>query len=233
MTTTVQNAAAQPTARRRRNDAADTRELLIDAAAMLFRRRGFGTVTIDEICAAVKPPLSKGAYYHSFDSKQAVLFAILEKYMVEAKEFLESLEQSARNVPEQLDELFAHSGQMLKSLRPYVIVTILEQRHLSDEYAARAKQMRESYRRKVEGIIRRGQEDGSIIALDPKILALNYFAMLNWMYLWFDERGHLSADQVVSVCRFQFLRGVLVNPPPMSAFANIGSRASPKRRVKK
>lgn len=233
MTNTLEGVAPAPAARRRRNDAADTREQLIDAAALLFRRRGFGTVTIDEICAAVNPPLSKGAYYHSFDSKQAVLFAILEKYMLEASEFVEALDKSARSVPEQIDQLFVHSCDMLKTLRPYVVVTILEQRHLSDEYALRAKQMRDGYRRRIEQIIRRGQVEGSIIGLDPKILALNYFGMLNWMYLWFEERGPLSADEVVAICRFQFLRGVLVHPPSLPGPTDAMGRVFSKKRGKR
>ena len=210
--------------RRRRNVAADTRESLINVAAHLFRVRGFGSVTIDEICAAVSPPLSKGAYYHSFDSKQAVLFAILEKYMLEAAEFVDALENSEGETAEQIEQLFLHSSEMLKTFRPYVVVSILEQRHLSGEYSTRVKQMRDGYRRKIERIIRRGQESGTIIGLNAKILTLNYFGILNWMYLWFEERGPLSADEVVAICHTQFLRSVLVHPDDV-----LVSAAGPRR----
>lgn len=205
--------AAVTKKRRRRNHAADTRELLIAEAAKLFYGRGFGAVTIEEICAGLKPPLTKGAYYHIFDSKEAVLFAIQEKYMLEALAFINGLQQRPLTALQKFEGLFEHTVQLLTRLRPYVVVTILEQRHLTGSYAKRARRMRLDYRMHVEAIVRQGQEEKTIVrALNAKIVTLNYFAMLNWLYLWYRERGALSTAEVVAMCRAQFLRSILSDP---------------------
>ena len=199
--------------RRRRNDAADTRELLIAEAARMFYARGFGAVTIEEICAGLKPPLTKGAYYHIFDSKEAVLYAIHEKYMVEAQQFLDAMQATPLTAPQQFGRLFAHTATLLRQIRPYVVVTILEQRHLTGSYASRARRTRDDYRLRIEAIVRQGQQEGTLARdLDAKIMTLNYFAILNWMYLWYREAGTLSSDEIVATCGTQFLRSVLADP---------------------
>jgi AcrR family transcriptional regulator len=60
-------------------DAARTerRHHLIEAAWRCAARKGFGDLTVDEVCA--EADLSKGAFYGYFDSKQDLLLALLEE----------------------------------------------------------------------------------------------------------------------------------------------------------
>ena len=55
----------------------DTKERLIDAAWELFCRVGYEATTIEAIIAHVG--LSKGAFYHYFSAKEAVLEAVTER----------------------------------------------------------------------------------------------------------------------------------------------------------
>jgi len=51
----------------------DTKEKILDAAFELFTSKSFGNVTVDEIAQNVKPyPLSKGALFHHFKSKDDI-----------------------------------------------------------------------------------------------------------------------------------------------------------------
>lgn len=59
----------------RRRAKADRRDALLDAAARLFAERGFAGVSIEDLGAAVG--VSGPAVYRHFDSKQAVLAALL------------------------------------------------------------------------------------------------------------------------------------------------------------
>jgi AcrR family transcriptional regulator len=53
-----------------------TRKRILDAAYKLFRRQGFSRVSIDEIALAAK--LTKKTLYYHFESKDALLAAMLE-----------------------------------------------------------------------------------------------------------------------------------------------------------
>lgn len=56
----------------------DTREKLIRTAEKLMLRDGYSAMRVDEVIA--KAGLSKGSFYHFFDSKEALALAALEGY---------------------------------------------------------------------------------------------------------------------------------------------------------
>ena len=55
----------------------ERRQHIIEAAWRCAARKGFGDLTVDEVCA--EADLSKGAFYGYFDNKQALLLALLEE----------------------------------------------------------------------------------------------------------------------------------------------------------
>jgi AcrR family transcriptional regulator len=57
--------------------AAVTRKRILDAAYGEFRRKGYARVGVDEIAAAAK--VTKRTLYYHFDSKDALLAAVLER----------------------------------------------------------------------------------------------------------------------------------------------------------
>jgi len=48
----------------------------MDAAVKLFSTRGFTTASVDDICE--EAGISKGAFYHHFETKQAHFLALLD-----------------------------------------------------------------------------------------------------------------------------------------------------------
>ena len=54
----------------------ERRQLLIDAAWRCAAVRGFGDLTVDDVCA--EAGVSKGAFYGYFEHKQDLLLALLE-----------------------------------------------------------------------------------------------------------------------------------------------------------
>jgi AcrR family transcriptional regulator len=58
---------------------AQTRARLLQAAAEVYARQGFGGATLDEVAA--RAHLTKGAVYDHFGSKENLLIALLEEYL--------------------------------------------------------------------------------------------------------------------------------------------------------
>ncbi|MFI4977930.1 MAG: TetR/AcrR family transcriptional regulator [Solirubrobacterales bacterium] len=57
----------------------DTRRSLLDAAARLIAERGYHAMTVNEVIA--RAGLSKGTFYWYFNSKDDLLFAVLEEHI--------------------------------------------------------------------------------------------------------------------------------------------------------
>jgi AcrR family transcriptional regulator len=71
------------------------RQQLLDAARERLAERGYRDLSVDEICGAAN--LSKGSFYGYFESKQAMLLALLDEEMSRLEESLAEI--SSRPAP--------------------------------------------------------------------------------------------------------------------------------------
>lgn len=75
----------------------DTREKLVRAAEMLMLRDGYSATRVDVVIA--KAGLSKGSFYHFFDSKEALALAALERYCADRVNRLATGDYAAETDP--------------------------------------------------------------------------------------------------------------------------------------
>jgi AcrR family transcriptional regulator len=78
----------------------ERRQHIIEAAWRCVARKGFGDLTVDEVCA--EADLSKGAFYGYFASKQALLLALLEEDAAVLDRLLERLDATSISNVERL-----------------------------------------------------------------------------------------------------------------------------------
>jgi TetR/AcrR family transcriptional regulator, transcriptional repressor for nem operon len=62
--------------RKKEKSGATARQKLLDAALSLIRTRGYEATTVEDLCAAAG--VTKGAFFHHFDSKEALAVAAAE-----------------------------------------------------------------------------------------------------------------------------------------------------------
>ncbi|MBN1439906.1 MAG: TetR/AcrR family transcriptional regulator [Anaerolineales bacterium] len=76
----------------------ETREKIIFAAQELFSKSGYESASVAEICSAAG--ISKGAFYHHFESKQSVFMELLADWLKELDAGLEALRGNSPYTPE-------------------------------------------------------------------------------------------------------------------------------------
>jgi TetR/AcrR family transcriptional repressor of nem operon len=81
----------------------DTRQRLIEAAAQLVHSRGYNAVGVKEVCDAADA--NKGSFYHFFDSKEALMGAVLAGHREKLRAFRDALPSGARAI-EQLPMIY-------------------------------------------------------------------------------------------------------------------------------
>ncbi len=82
------------------------RNEILDVAGRLIYTKGYEQMTIQDILDGLQ--ISKGAFYHYFDSKQALLEAIIERMQQEVEQILLPIVQDQElSALEKLDRFFA------------------------------------------------------------------------------------------------------------------------------
>jgi TetR/AcrR family transcriptional repressor of nem operon len=123
--------------------ATGAREQLLAAGIDLFRRLGYVATTVDEICA--RAGVTKGAFFHHFDSKEALAEACLQRWdcqaaaMEEAAPF-QAIDEPLEKVIGYMDfyiGLFEDPG-LLKSCLAGTTVQEVSETHATLRQAAQA-----------------------------------------------------------------------------------------------
>src|SRR4249919_300332 len=145
------------------------RDAFVDAATKRIQTQGYERMSIQDVLDDVDA--SRGAFYHYFDSKQALLEAVIDRMGDAAIAGLGgTLDDPGLGAPQKLEIVFASIGSY-KAERFDLVMAILEA-WLSDDNAI----VREKFRRYVvirmtpilARIIGQGAREGSMSVDDPE-----------------------------------------------------------------
>ena len=145
---------------------------ILDAAQSLMYRKGFDLLTIKDIIDVVK--ISKGAFYHYFESKEAVFEALLQRMASEGEKVFVSLLEN-RDLPTipKLQHLFDAMGRWKTQRKTYILS--LMRVWYADENAAARLRLQESVIEHnaplLARIIGEGVEEGVLSPVFPDIAA--------------------------------------------------------------
>lgn len=200
-------------ARKRGSYAPDvTRQTLLDVALQLFSERGFHTTTVQSI--AQRAGVTKGAFYHHFESKEDVLRQIHAEYAGEM--VLGAREIAARTdlrPAQQLRALIERAVISLGRHRQHVAVFYQENRFLHGEQYAAIREMHDEEEAILLDVIARGQATGEVRPdVDPKLLIFAISGMTAWIYQWYQESGPMTLEQIAVRLADVILEPVAVAP---------------------
>jgi AcrR family transcriptional regulator len=192
-------------------DAVDggTRGAILNVAARLFRERGFADTTTRDLGKAVG--IRGPSLYHHFETKQDLLFGVCREGQRRLDEAMRSLPATG-SAEERLQALIGIHVQAVLKDRDLHAVGLIEMRALTGERRQAIVEARNAYERRVEGLIRRGQEEGSVrVDMSPRELVLFLLSILNFTIFWDREPG-ASDDPAMLTRRFNMLFFAGANP---------------------
>ena len=145
------------------------RDTFLDAAQGLIQAKGYEQMSIQDVLDAVGT--SKGAFYHYFDSKAALLEGVIDRMVVVATSTLQPLlDDPDRTALEKFNGMFQGLASW-KTQRRDLLIAVL-QTWLSDDNAI----VREKFRREVvatitpilTAIVRQGVREGTFTVTSPE-----------------------------------------------------------------
>ena len=165
-----------------------SRGQILDAAARMLRRQGYGNTTLRAIADVAG--IQAGSIYYHFASKDEIMDAVLERGVAAVYEAVhdqlaalpvgtDHLKRIETAVIAHLEALLSHGDYTSASIRTYGEVPAAFQQ--------KAQPLREAYVTLWQELLGAAQRDGAIRAdLDTSLLRTLLLGSLNWCVEWYD-----------------------------------------------
>lgn len=183
------------------------RRALVDAAAKLFAERGYEETSIGDLSAATG--LAAGGIYHYTASKEDLLIAICDELLDPLLEQARAIAAADAPPDDQLRELLRAWLLHIEGHLPHMLVFAQERHTIERGPQWRAvRRKRKGFEQILDGVLARGEADGSMAFEDRGLALLALLGMVNYAPQWLRPAGRRSAAEIADVwCNLFVARG--------------------------
>lgn len=190
-----------------------TRQRILDAAALSFRRHGYASVTLKEIAA--RAGLQAGSLYYHFDTKEELVEAILsagvEGAFAATREAVEALGPGAEPLARLRAAIAAHLRVVL-SEGAYASANLRILGQLPDAIRERHLKRQRVYGAFWQSLFRDAADAGNIRpGLDLSVVRMLTLGALNWSVEWY-RKGRRSPSEIAAHAATLVLDGISPRP---------------------
>ena len=147
----------------------ETKARILEAAVKQFSVNGYNKASVDSICE--QAGVSKGAFYHHFQTKQDVFLALLDGWLQTFDQVIEASKD--RPVPEtfqMMTEYFPYIFESASDNLPMFLEFMLQASRDEKIWQASISPYRR-YHKHFASLIKRGIAEGSFVDVDPNLAA--------------------------------------------------------------
>ena len=180
-----------------RDTAIDSRQDILRTAARLFQQQGYDATSMNDVAAALK--LSKGGLYHHFQSKDEILFNLMNHALDVTQERVIDAVQDIADPEERLRTVIRRHIEVVMSVRDREITVMLHENHpLPPAMRRKINARKKDYVHFMENLIAEVQRQrGSKANVSARASAFALLGMINWIYQWYRPEGALQEETLV------------------------------------
>ena len=184
-----------------------TRDEILEAAAQVFRIKGFHGASMDDIAKAVN--LRKASLYHHVSSKQEILLEILDRALQLLLERISPLAEQNIPADKKLRAMVREYLLILIENIDLATVLLFEHRALERRQHARHIPNRDKFESLWKDVINEGVSKKLFKCNNPALAARALLGQLNWTITWYRDDGALTIEQIADQYSNLLLNGLL------------------------
>ena len=147
----------------------ETRSRILESAIKLFSARGFNAASVADICKDAG--ISKGAFYHHFESKQALFLALLDVWLQTIDNAIEAskdktVPETFMLITEAFPFIFETAGEGLPMFLEFWLQASRDEKIWQASIAPYRR-----YQKHFTSLIKKGVDEGSFVKVDPELTA--------------------------------------------------------------
>ena len=186
----------------------DTKKKILKKAVDLFYLHGFVKASIRDIVRAVG--VTNSTVYIHFKNKDEILYNIIEGIGSTLLDELQKANESHKDPVDCLREMIFRQVCLIKEKKREIKIYMEEQYQLPTALRKQSlqqhRQIYDLYRQKILEL----EKMGLLKKINETTMAFSIFAMMNWAYRWFNEKGDLSIEDVAEDIIQIFFSGIFM-----------------------
>lgn len=176
-------------------------------AAQLFVEKGVGSTSLADIAKALN--ITKAGLYYYFESKQELLYRIVELGLDNVKDEVLDPARGIADAEERLKFIILNHARLAAEGNHAVIIVSHEMNSLSFTQREAILTRRREYFEFVRDTLVEIQDRGKLNNVDLTTATFTLFGMILWLSRWYRPGGKLSVEKVCEdVCEMA-LKGLL------------------------
>jgi AcrR family transcriptional regulator len=184
-----------------------TREDILEAAAQVFRQKGFHGASMQDIAKAVN--LQKPSLYHHVSSKQEILLELLDRALELLLERISPIAEQSILADERLRLMIREYLQILAENTDLSAVLLFEHRSLESKQHARHGPNRDKFEALWRNVLADGVRSKRFVCEDISLTTRAILGILNWTITWYRPSGDLTIQQIADEYSNLLLNGLL------------------------
>ncbi len=167
---------------------------LIQAAARLFRDKGYERTTVRDLAAEVG--ILSGSLFHHFKNKERILRAVMEEAILLNTESMKAALAEANTAEERVLALIkCELKSILGDTGAAMTVLVFEWRSLNEDSQKVILELRDIYEQLWLDALTEAKDEG-LVVIEPFILRRLLTGALSWTVNWYDDSGEMDLDEL-------------------------------------
>ena len=185
------------------------REEILASATNLFAERGYRAVTIDDVAANLG--YTKSVVYYYFKSKNEILWQIISQIF---DGFLQKIlairDQNLAPNPALSKMIRQHALSVMENPQ-WTSIFNKEEPELDPSQRRQVRRMKRDYDAVFESVYDAGVQQGKFQSIPSHVVVGGALGMCNWLSVWYDPKGSLSAEAIADHYASILLNGCSTN----------------------
>lgn len=184
-----------------------TRDDILDAAAQVFRQKGFHGASMSDIAGALD--VQKASLYHHVESKQEILLALLDRALVMLTEHISAISAQSLPADQKLRLMIRGYLSALADNADLTAVLLFEHRSLDKKSHARHVPQRDTFEALWRDVLNEGVRTKVFDLKDTGLAIRALMGVMNWTLTWYRPEGGKSIEQIADEYSDFVLKGML------------------------
>ncbi len=165
---------------------------IINAAAILFKEKGYSAVTMRDLAKAMG--IKAASLYNHIQSKQEILSTIIISLAEEFTTGMNQIVNSNNDTIQKLEKIIdLHIDVTLRNADGLASLNN-DWMHLEEENLQYFEKMRREYEDNFREIVRNGSERGEIKSYNIEIMVFSTLSTLRTLYLWYPKQKNIDSE---------------------------------------